>query len=145
MLRFWDSSALVPLLVEEESTDSVLEIYASEEGPLTWWASEVECASALARLERSDDLEPKETRLAFERLSALSRGWHLIAPGDAIKETAKRLLRVHPLRAADALQLAAAITAAEGRPKSLELVSLDDRLTLAAEREGFPVLGGDAR
>jgi hypothetical protein len=49
-------------------------------------------------------------------------------------------LRVHPLRAADALQLAAAYIAAERRPSSLELVILDDRLAAAARREGFVLL-----
>ncbi len=48
-----------------------------------------------------------------------------------------RFLRVHPLRAADALQLAAAFIAAERRPSSLELITLDDRLAAAARKEGF--------
>jgi uncharacterized protein len=47
---------------------------------------------------------------------------------------------VHPLRAADALQLAAAFAAAEGRPGSLELITLDDRLCLAARKKGFAVV-----
>jgi hypothetical protein len=54
-------------------------------------------------------------------------------------------LRVHDLRVADALQLAAALAAAEARPATLAVVCLDDRLGAAAEREGFPVLGADAR
>ena len=45
-----------------------------------------------------------------------------------------------PLRAADALQLAAAFAAAERRPASLEIVTLDDRLANAARKEGFAVL-----
>ena len=47
----------------------------------------------------------------------------------------------HPLRTADALQLGAALVAADGDPQSLELVTLDRRLADAARREGFPVLG----
>jgi len=42
--------------------------------------------------------------------------WHQIDPSDAIRETAIPFLRVHPLRAADALQLAAAFVAGEPRP-----------------------------
>jgi hypothetical protein len=53
---------------------------------------------------------------------------------------ASRLLRVHPLRAADALQLAAALAAAKGDPSSLDVVCLDQRLSEAARREGFRVL-----
>jgi uncharacterized protein len=48
-----------------------------------------------------------------------------------------RFLRVHPLRTSDALQLAAAFVAAERRPSSLEVVTLDDRLAAAARKEGF--------
>ena len=62
-----------------------------------------------------------------------------IDPSDVIRETATRFLRVHPLRAADALQLAAAFAAAERRPASLEIVTLDDRLADVAGKEGFAV------
>ena len=66
--------------------------------------------------------------------------WHEIDPSDAVRKTAARFVRVHPLRAADALQLAAAFAAAEGRPPSLELITLDDRLRTAARKEGFAVV-----
>ena len=74
------------------------------------------------------------------RLRQLTAGWHEVDPSDEIRETAARFLRVHPLRAADALQLAAAFAAAERRPASLEIVTLDDRLANAARKEGFAVL-----
>ena len=77
--------------------------------------------------------------LALQGLQQLSAGWHEIDPSDEIRETAARFLRVHPLRAADALQLAAAFVAAERRPASLEIVTLDDRLANAARKEGFAV------
>jgi hypothetical protein len=50
-----------------------------------------------------------------------------------------RLLRVHPLRAGGALQLAAAIIAADFQPNALEFVTLDARQADAAEREGFRI------
>ncbi len=107
---------------------------------LVWWASAVECVSALARLERDGALRPAAMTLALQRLHKLSAGWHEIDPSDEIRETAARYLRVHPLRAADALQLAAAFAAAERRPASLEIVTLDERLANAASKEGFTVL-----
>lgn len=69
----------------------------------------------------------------------LAEGWHEILPSDAVRGTAERLLRAHPLRAADSLQLAAALIAADHDPTTLELVCLDTRLTVAARREGFKV------
>ena len=99
----------------------------------------MECVSALARLERDGALDPRAMTLAPQRLQQVSTGWHEIDPSDEIRETAARFLRVHPLRAADALQLAAAFAAAERRPASLEIVTLDDRLANAARKEGFAV------
>jgi uncharacterized protein len=78
--------------------------------------------------------------LALQRLRQLTTGWHEVDPSDEIRETAARFLRVHPLRAADALQLAAAFAAAERRPASLEIVTLDGRLANAARKEGFAVI-----
>lgn len=140
-MKFWDSSALVPLLVEEEATLLLRDLYLGEPGAIAWWGTPVECASAVSRLEREDKLSPTAATEALERLDALARHWHRIEPLDAVLETARRLLRVHPLRAADALQLAAAFLASEGRPSTLEFVCLDERLAIAAQREGFPVRG----
>jgi predicted nucleic acid-binding protein len=94
----------------------------------------------LARLERDGALSPQAITLALKRLGRLAAGWHEVDPSDAIREAAARFLRVHPLRAADALQLAAAFLAAERRPASLEMVTLDDRLGTAARKEGFEVI-----
>ena len=112
-----------------------------EEDPVVvvWWATEVECASAIARLEREATLNSESTREALDRMDALASGWHEIQPVESVRRTARRLLRVHALRAADSLQLAAATIASEAHPESLEIVSLDDRLIGAARREGFPV------
>lgn len=138
-MKFWDSSALVPLLVEEETTVPLRDLYLSEPGAITWWGTSIECVSALSRLERENKLSAREVTSALERLDALARHWQRIEPVDTVLETARRLLRVHPLRAADSLQLAAAFLASEGRPSTLEFVCLDDRLVTAAQREGFLV------
>lgn len=78
--------------------------------------------------------------MALDRLDALKGSWHEVQPLETVRRFARRLLRVHELRAADSLQLAAALAAAEGRSDVLEFVSLDDRLLEAARREGFRVL-----
>ena len=73
--------------------------------------------------------------------------WDLPRPADpegkvleALRERAEGLLRRHPLRAGDALQLAAALTWAQSRPKGMRFLSLDARLSEAADREGFTVI-----
>lgn len=140
-MRFWDSSAIVPLLVLEESSGRLQILASSDPVMLVWWGSAVECASALARREREGLLEEQTAIIAFDRLQRLASDWHEVDPSDAIRETAARFVRVHPLRAADALQLAAAYLAAEQRPASLTMVTLDERLAGVARKEGFSVLG----
>lgn len=107
---------------------------------LAWWGTPVEIASALARRERERALTADEVAVAMSIVKELSDGWHEIVPTPAVRLTAQRMLRMHPLRAADSLQLAAALIAANHAPASLEFVCFDDRLAAAAAREGFPVI-----
>ena len=135
-MKFWDSSAVVPLLADEEATAALLARLREDPQLAVWWSTPAECASALARLEREGAPADRVTE-AFKRLDDLARAWTEVEPHEEIRDIARRLLRVHPLRAADALQLAAAYVAAERRPATLEFVTLDDRLRLAAMKEGF--------
>jgi hypothetical protein len=142
-LKFWDSSAVVPLLVPEAASSRLRGVYARDPAVVAWWGTDVECVSAIVRRQRLGKLSELLAADAFARLRALRRGWHEVEAGEEIREAAKRFLRVHDLRAADAFQLAAALFAAEGRPPTLEFISLDARLVDAARREGFvttPVL-----
>jgi predicted nucleic acid-binding protein len=138
-VRFWDTSAIVPLLAEEPATAAAQRLYA-EQAAIVWWGTPVECASAIARLERDHALTAAQCVEAFNRLDALQPSWIEIEPGAEVRQVARRMLRVHHLRAADALQLATAWLASERRPSSLPLVTLDDRLRAAAVREGFPLI-----
>jgi uncharacterized protein len=139
-MRFWDSSAVIPLLVEESSSPQVRAAHAEDIGMVAWWATGVECVSALARLEREERLDAGDLGDALARLDELAAGWIEIQPVQRVRQSALRLLRVHPLRAGDALQLAAAIAAAEDHPSTMPFVTLDERLALAAQREGFRVI-----
>ncbi len=139
-MRFWDASAVVPLLVEQAASAAVTRTLEQDTDVVVWWATRIECVSALARLEREDSPGPRAMAVALERLGALSARWQEVQPLTPLRQTAERLLRSHPLGTGDALQLAAAIVAADGEPGTLPFVTLDDRLALAAAREGFPVL-----
>jgi hypothetical protein len=105
-----------------------------------WWATEVECEAAIARSEREGAVSAREAEIARERLAELSDAWREVEPADPLRRVAGRLLRTHALGAAGSLQLAAALTAVEGDPATLDFVTLDDRLAGAAGREGFRVL-----
>jgi len=139
-MRFWDTSAIVPLLIEERSSQVLRTLLMDDSFMVVWWATHTECAAALARLDREGLLDTQSLSAAHKRLSQLVANSEEVDPHDEVRETAARFLRVHPLRAADALQLAAAFVAAERRPTSLQLVTLDERLATAARKEGFGVI-----
>lgn len=136
-MRFWDASAVVPLLVEQPASPAVDARLASDPGMIVWWGTAVECASALARLLHEGALGERDLGAADAVLGSLGSGWYEVQPSVGLRDRAMRLLRVHDLRAADALQLSAALEwseTAEG-----ELVTFDRRLAAAARREGFIV------
>jgi uncharacterized protein len=142
-MRFWDSSAIVPLLVSEAASPSIQRAFERDPEIVAWWGTELECVSALVRHEREGTLQAASLLDALDRLTALSMAWREVLPVAKVRQVATRLLRVHVLRAADALQLGAAIVASEDQPATLPLVTLDERLAQAAEREGFTIVRPD--
>ncbi len=142
-MTFWDTSALVPLLVDEQSSTAARSALVADPVIVVWWATPVECLSAIGRRERTEPAAAPKAAQARATLHALGDEWTEIPPTRQVRDTAARLVRVHDLRAADAFQLAAAFIAADGDPTVLPLATLDERLALAGSREGFPILGFD--
>ena len=139
-MRFWDTSALLPLLVDEPARERLLALYQEDPQIVAWWSAPVEIASAIARRERERVISADDADAVLKAAKRLAGAWHEVIPNDAIRRTAERLLRVHALRAADSLQLAAALIAANHDPATLEMVCFDSRLAAAARREGFSVI-----
>ncbi len=139
-MNFWDTSALVALSVEEPRRQTALRVLEADEHIVVWWGSTIEYVAAISRRERDGSLTTDEVAAHLSRLNALSQVWYEVQPSRRIKTVAQRLLRVHPLRAADSLQLASALVASEDDPTSLGFVCFDARLNQAASREGFTIL-----
>jgi predicted nucleic acid-binding protein len=139
-LRFWDASALVPLLTAQAFSDAADALLSVDDDIAVWWATQVECESALARIERRSPRLESELIVARRLLTTLAANWSEIEASDRLRLDAIRLLRVHPLRAADALQLAAALAWADDWNGEKAFVCLDRRLSEAAAREGFSIL-----
>jgi hypothetical protein len=135
-VRFWDASALVALCLDQPLSARARALYDEDPDLVVWWGSPVECASAFARLRRDGILSPQDEEAARAALALLGDAWFEIQPGEELRAHALRLLRLHALRAADALQLAAGLTWA-GVPPSGELITFDERLKVAARLEGF--------
>ena len=139
-MRYWDTSGVVPLTITEDLTDAMLDALREDPAMVTWWGTAVEVMSAIARRQREGQLDAAGADEAIGRVRGYRGAWTEIEPSERLRETSIRLVRTHPLRAADALQLAAAIAASGDRPADLPFVTLDARLALAASKEGFPVV-----
>lgn len=135
-MRYWDASALVPLVIAEPTTDALRRL-ARDGDMVTWCLSTVEIASAIERQTREGALSNADRRVALDTLEELSGSWTEITAVSQVRDRACRLLAVHAVRAADALQLAAALVAVDDRPAGHEFVCPDTRLAAAAAREGY--------
>ena len=140
---FWDSSALIPLCVQERTSHKVREL-ARKFAPVVWWATTVEIHSAIARLHRSGKLGDSARQAALNRLSVLSRGWREVLPSDKLRSQAEVLLDMYSLRAADSLQLASAMIWCQQRTARQRFVSSDHRLCHAAAKAGFAIVAANS-
>ena len=136
---FWDASALVPLCVHENNSRQA-QRQLRQSLPVVWWASSIEVHSAVARLHRQGKLRDVEKKGALARLDVLSRAWREILPSDSLRDLARQLLDTYELRAADSLQLAAALTWCLHRPSRRAFLSADQRLSKCATAAGFSVI-----
>ena len=140
-MRFWDASALVPLVLAEPASDVLRDRLREDADVLVWVWTLPEMVSGVERRFREGALTRKNRTEALSRIGELATTWDEVTSILAVRDIAVRLLARHPLRAADSGQLGAAILAAESAGSLTELVTLDDRLGQAAEIEGFTVLG----
>lgn len=138
-MNFWDSSALVPLLVTEATSDLRRTQYNADPWAVVWFGTLVEVESSLVRRQRDGQLPADVEHAARKRLTEITKQWTEVIPTGEVRARAIRLLRVHQLRAADAFQLAAALIFCREQPQHLPFLTADQRLRDAASLEGFPV------
>jgi predicted nucleic acid-binding protein len=137
---FWDTSAVVPLIVDEPTTAPLRAVLEEDPAMVVWWGTPVECASALARVGRDGVVSDQEVDSGRDLLQTLAASWTEVLPTDGVREHAGRILLRHALRAADALQIGAAMVWAGDRPRGHPFCTRDARLAEAARLEGFKVV-----
>lgn len=137
---FWDTSALVPLCCFQPQSAPARQAARTYSRQVVWWGTVIEAVSSLNRLSREGALNVKESRDAFARLDYLCSRWNEVQPTEDVRNRAERLLRIHRLRAADALQLAAALVWSGDHPHGRVLIGADGILSEAASAEGFTVV-----
>ena len=140
-MRFWDTSALVPLVVTERGTARAERLLAEDPGVIVWTLTRVELLSALARRRRGEPGAARRLEAARREILGAWPRWSEVTDVDSVRRHAERVVETHAIRAADALQIGAALVAADGEPASLDFVTFDASQREAAEREGFRVIG----
>ena len=139
-MRYWDASALVPLIVAEPATEAVRSWLAEDGHIVTWAWTRTEIVSAIERRTREELLSRTHRRELLERFAAFADSWDEVTEVLAVRVRANALLARHPLRAADAGQLGAALLVQEQMAEPLSFVCLDSRLAYAAELESLRVI-----
>jgi hypothetical protein len=139
-VRFWDTSGLVPLVLEEPGTELAMGWLREDPDVAVWGLTRLEIASAVERAARDGRIPSSIRRQALRRIDRIAGEAHEVSDLPAVRVRAVSLVARHPLRAADAAQLGAALLVADPDPASLGMVVLDRRLAEAAEREGLRVL-----
>ncbi len=139
-MRFWDASAVMPLIVEEAGTELALSWLKEDPDIVVWGLTRLELVSAIERRSREGLLRPSERTSALMRVERVASDAHEVLDVLAVRMRAIPLLARHALRSADAAQLGAALLVADPDPASLTVVALDRRLAEAATREGLRVL-----
>ena len=137
---FWDSSALVSMLLDEPRSRMLVDAFDADPTPVIWWATPVECHMAVVRAVREKRVTREEATEAAERLREARAQMRELIPAEVVRTRAMRLLSTHALPSADSLQLAAALVWCEEEPSADTFVCLDQRLREAARLEGFALL-----
>jgi len=138
---FLDTSALAKCYLEEQGTERMLDIFESGAVLFVSHLSLVEAASAgMSRFRRGE----LNGELLVELLACLENDFQLrfrvVPVSAAVLSESVAVVRRHPVRAADAIQLASALSV-RGPGKSGPLfVSSDKTLNAAAANEGLEIL-----
>ena len=138
-MAFWDASAIVPLCCSQAASAQGRQLRRDLTRMVVWWGTPLEARSAFARLVRGGHISPDEHVAAVNLLGQLRATWDEILPKEKLRSLAEELPDAHRLRAADAVQLAAALVWCRERPRKRPFVCFDERLRTAASELGFIV------
>lgn len=139
-MKFWDSSAIVPLLIDEQYSNEIKLFYSNDKDIVVWMLTPIEILSAFNRKIWDKSISEKDWRRVEALFDKLVLSWNEVVNYELVRKRAKRLIFTHNLKAADSLQLAAALVATKEQPDRLDFVTLDNNLSKAAKREGFNTL-----
>jgi predicted nucleic acid-binding protein len=138
MLLYCDASCLVKLYVSEDHSALARAWVADAQGLVTSELSYVEVCGALVRRQREGRHSAAALAAILDRFREDWPSFHrMVLDSEAGTEQVLR----HPLRALDAIHLAAALSLRDAAPDAtVAFASFDDRQRRAAEAAGLNVL-----
>jgi predicted nucleic acid-binding protein len=138
-VRFWDTSALVPLVTKEEQTPRMQQVIESDRNVAVSFITPVELTSTIWR--RGRRFDQTLFRRSLFKIAEIEANWTMLDDFEPTIKLARQLITKYVLRTGDAIQLAAALLLVDEHPEELPFVTLDADLSRAARQEGFPVIG----
>ena len=136
---FWDTSAIVPTLVFQNSSKSANTLLRKHKKLVLAWITRIEIYSAPSRLARQGVLNNKNYTIAVERFNWIEKNRIEVFPSETLRALSIDLLQQYELRAADAMQLASALIWCNEKPNNKPFITFDEQLALAASKAGFAV------
>ena len=113
MIAYFDTSAIVPLLIEEHGTASARDIWSSADRMASVRLARVEAGAALAKAARMGRITAAQLRSSVQSLDDVMAQLHLVELDEHLVCTAGDLAESESLRAYDAVHLAAALQVSE--------------------------------
>ena len=134
MIAYFDTSALVPLLINEPTSEICRKVWNSASTVLSTILAHTEASAALAQAERQDRIDVPEHAAALALLELIWDRTDVIGTAEPIIRRASQLSAVYSLRAYDAVHCASAefLTGSD-----VVAVSGDRRLLAAWHALGF--------
>lgn len=140
MVAFWDTSALIPVFFKEDSSKILSNLFVERVENVIWDLTPIEIFSALCRRQRQKEISTEEFDRAWRAWQLIESKVYQVRSYESVKDRAVRILRIHPLKAADAMQLAAALVSTKEISQGHYFFTLDRSLCEAANKEGFSVI-----
>ena len=137
MILYLDTSSFVKFYVPEMESAAVKRAVEEAEVIATSRLAYVEARAAFARKRRERGLNPKAYRGILQDLDQDWENYFIVDVSDALVKLAGLLAEKHALRGFDAIHLASAVILRKQADRPVTFSCFDDRLSLAARREGL--------
>jgi len=136
VIAYFDTSAVIPLLIGEPSSPTCARLWNEATRSISVRLLYPEARAALARAQRLGRISRLQHAAAVEELETIITEIDHVEMTAGLAREAGDLAQAHRLRGYDAVHLAAAMATLDGE---VVLVTGDNDLSGAARRQGLPV------